>query len=53
MMKNQVNYFLIKNFPWLSSKNIELDMIPILAIRVAYIPANWVGNLQLSCRISK
>ena len=25
-----------KNFPWLSSKNIELDMIPILAIRVAY-----------------
>ena len=25
-----------KNFPWLSSKNVELDMIPILAIRVAY-----------------
>ena len=34
--KEPSELFSNKNFPWLSSKNIELDMIPILAIRVAY-----------------
>ena len=34
--KEPSKLFSNKNFPWLSSKNIELDMIPILAIRVAY-----------------
>ena len=34
--KDPSELFSNKNFPWLSSKNIELDMIPILAIRVAY-----------------
>ena len=34
--KEPSELFSNKNFPWLSSKNVELDMIPILAIRVAY-----------------
>ena len=34
--KEPSELFSNKNFPWLSFKNIELDMIPILAIRVAY-----------------
>ncbi len=34
--KEPSELFSNKNFPWLSSKNIELDMIPTLAIRVAY-----------------
>ena len=34
--KEPSELFSNKNFPWLSSKNVELGMIPILAIRVAY-----------------
>ena len=34
--KEPSELFSNKNFPWLSCKNVELDMIPILAIRVAY-----------------
>ena len=34
--KESSELFSNKNFPWLSSKHVELDMILILAIRVAY-----------------
>ena len=34
--KDPSELFSNENFPWLSSQNVELDMIPILAIRVAY-----------------
>ena len=34
--ENSAQLFSNENFPWLSSKEIEINMIPTLAIRVAY-----------------